>query len=332
MKKTILLLNLFLALSAGAQLNFKNIAIGKSGFVAFENDAYVLKENQEFKNMEAMYTYKNLRIYMLRANETFLNPNRSIGDYLSLQEAIKSNKIVITEVNGGTVNTLEMQNISKDTIMLLAGEVVTGGKQDRVISQDMIIPPGSGKVRVSVFCVEQGRWSPKTSGNQFTGYYGVSNNSVRKQAVVTKNQHEVWNKVADMNKKNKTETATGTYTNLHTSDALNKEMPEYIKHFEQLMVSDSAYIGFVAVTGDTIISCDMFANHKLFRKQAPQLLRSAAMEAISNGAAVTIAAAKVMQFLSEFMKDETDQEQKVNGQGTLLIQNGKKVHLNYYKK
>jgi hypothetical protein len=318
--------------SVNAQTNLDNISIGKRSFVKKENDKYVLDENAEFKQMEQKYTYGKLRIYMLKANETYLNPNRSIGNYMSLQEALKANKIKITELNGGSVNTLEFENISKDTIMILAGEIVTGGKQDRVVGKDVLLLPKSGKVQVPVFCVEHGRWTPQGSGYQFNGYYGVTNGSVRKQAVVNKNQSQVWEKVADMNKKNKTETRTGTYAALQNSDTLKTELPKYMKHFENLMLEDTTYIGFVAVTGDTIISADLFANNQMFKKQAPQLVKSAAVEAISNGALVVIAAAKVMEFCSEFLHDESTQETKVMENGTMLKSNGKKVHLNYYKK
>jgi len=319
--------------SVNAQTNLDNISIGKRSFVKLVNDKYVLDENTEFKQMEQKYTFGKLRIYMLKANETYLSPNRSMGNYTSLQEALKSNKIKITELNGGSVNTLEFENISKDTIMILAGEIVIGGKQDRVVGKDVLLVPRSGKVQVPVFCVEHGRWTPNGSnGYQFNEYYGVTNGSVRKQAVVSKNQGQVWEKVADMNKKNKTETSTGTYAALQNSDTLKTELPKYMKHFENLMLEDTTYIGFVAVTGDTIISADLFANNKMFKKQATQLVKSAAVEAISNGGLVVIGAAKIMEFCSEFLKDESTQESKVMENGTMLKSNGKKVHLNYYKK
>ncbi len=216
--------------------------------------------------------------------------------------------------------------------MILAGEVVAGGKQDRVVSQDILLIPNSGKKQVSVYCVEHGRWSPKASGNEFNAYYGLSTKTVRKGAVVNKNQSEVWKRVEEVNAKNKTESSTGTYTQLKNSKELNEELPKYIKHFEDLVNSDTSYIGFVAVTGDTIISCDMFATNRLFRKQSAQLIKASAIEAITNGAAVTILATSVLKFLSEFMKNESTQIETVRDQGEMLIHNGKKIHINYYKK
>lgn len=332
-KQFIIILSFFTYQGAFAQLNFNNISIGKSSFVKFSNNTYTLNETSEFTEMEKKFTHGNLRIYMLRANDVYVTANRSIGNYTSLQEAIKGKKIKISELDGGTVNTLEFENVSlKDTIMILAGEVVTGGKQDRVVGQDLILPPKKGKVQVAVFCVEHGRWTPQGSGYQFSGHQGITSGKVRRGAVVDKNQSKVWEEVADINKKNKTETSTGTYTAIQNSDKLKTELPNYINHFEKLMMADSNYIGFVAVTGDTIISADLFATNQMFRKQAPQLLKSAAVEAITNGAVVAIAASRIMDFLSEFLKDEEKQEETVMQNGTMLKNGNKKIHLNYYKK
>ncbi len=98
------------------------------------------------------------------------------------------------------------------------------------------------------------------------------------------------------------------------------------------MLEDSNYIGFVAVTGDTIISADLFATNQMFRKQAPQLIKSAAVDAITYGSVVVIAASRVMAFISEFLQDESKQETQVMQSGTMLKSNGQKIHLNYYKK
>jgi hypothetical protein len=332
MKKYLIMLSTLAFGTAQAQLNLQNISVGNPSFVNQDNGKFTLNESSDFKKMEDRFTYGNLRIYMLRANETLRNEYKSIGNHTSLQEALKGKKIKITELGSGTVNTLEIENISKDTIMILAGEVVTGGKQDRVIGQDVMLKPNSGKVQVSVFCVEHGRWTPQGSGYQFNGTIGVATGQVRRGAVVDKNQGKVWEEVADANKKHKTATASGTYAALQNSDSLNTELDKYMKHFEKLMLEDSNYIGFVAVTGDTIISADLFATNQMFRKQAPQLIKSAAIDAITYGSVVAIAASRVMAFLSEFLQDEEKQETQVMQSGTMLKSNGQKIHLNYYKK
>lgn len=133
------------------------------------------------------------------------------GKYTPLQKAIQEKKIQVTETTSAgsssnnasqqnsfgseTVNTLYIENVSNDTIMLMAGEVVKGGKQDCVLGQDMVLLPRSGKRDISVFCVEQGRWEytkdSKKANNAFYGYSRVAGTSVRKVVAVDKSQQKV---------------------------------------------------------------------------------------------------------------------------------------------
>ncbi|MGH9817594.1 MAG: ARPP-1 family domain-containing protein, partial [Candidatus Acidiferrales bacterium] len=93
---------------------------------------------------------------------------------------------------GATVNTLVLVNRSKRPLLLLAGEVVTGGKQDRIIGKDRIVPPGAEPLPLDVFCVERGRWS---AGNAFKASNLMAHPSVREKAAVAKKQGEVWDAV-----------------------------------------------------------------------------------------------------------------------------------------
>ena len=64
---------------------------------------------------------------------------------------------------GDQVNTLVLVNNSTKPLLLLAGEIVTGGKQDRVIAKDRIVPAGSDPIDLGVFCIEPGRWTEDTA-------------------------------------------------------------------------------------------------------------------------------------------------------------------------
>ena len=46
-------------------------------------------------------------------------------------------------------------------MVILAGAIAKGGKQNRVLGMDLVLKPQSGKVPVTSFCVEQSRWSPR---------------------------------------------------------------------------------------------------------------------------------------------------------------------------
>src|ERR1700691_838827 len=153
------------------------------------------------------------------------------GEFLTLDEGLRSGEVVVTEygnVRGlvrrsltpalrrenAEVNQLVLINNSKRPLLLLAGEIVTGGKQDRVIGKDRIVPAESDPVDLSVFCVEPGRWVATserfgTSGATYGGGVGagsaggasasagtlMAQPSVRAKAMGDKDQDQVWAEV-----------------------------------------------------------------------------------------------------------------------------------------
>jgi hypothetical protein len=138
--------------------------------------------------------------------------------FLTLDEGLKSGEVEVTEAGrvrplvrtrggvvpiygGDQVNTLVLVNHSKRPLLLLAGEIVTGGKQDRVIAKDRIVPAEADPIDLSVFCIEHGRWTgtsdkfgstAKTSAASF-----MVQPAVRQQAMVAKDQQQVWNSVSE---------------------------------------------------------------------------------------------------------------------------------------
>jgi hypothetical protein len=139
-------------------------------------------------------------------------------EFLTLDEGLKSGEVEVTEAGnvqglvrsrgggaprryeGDQVNTLVLVNNSKRPLLLLAGEIVTGGKQDRIIAKDRIVPAGADPIALSVFCIEHGRWTE--SSVKFGTSAKATNKSimvqpaVRQQAMVSKDQQQVWNSVS----------------------------------------------------------------------------------------------------------------------------------------
>lgn len=276
-------------------------------------------------------TYQNLQLYPIRANKVFQEKHKSVGKYTTLQQGLKQNKIKISESSrGGDVNKLFIENVSNDTIMVLAGEVVQGGKQDRVISDDFILYPKSGKKDLDVFCVEAGRWVQNGTNNDFKAYYTISSNKVRKAAAVEKEQGKVWEEVAEVVEKNDIKTSTGALTGAKDADKLNAQLKDYKNWFANSFKDQPDVIGIVAVSGKEVLGCDMFATHELFLSYYPNLLDSYATEAISSGAPVTATYNEVNKFLLDLISNEATQEDSLKGTGTVLKDKGKKYHISKF--
>jgi len=134
------------------------------------------------------------------------------SQFITLDEGIRSGEVVVTEVGNlhssmrrrppytqrpyasAEVNRLVLVNNSKHPLILLAGEVVTGGKQDRVVGKDRIVPAESDPVDLSVFCVEHGRWTESSANFGVKGSIMLQP-SVRMKAMAEQDQQKVWDAV-----------------------------------------------------------------------------------------------------------------------------------------
>jgi hypothetical protein len=199
-----------------------------------------------------------------------------------------------------------------------------------MIAKDVVINPKSGKKEIAVYCVEHGRWDAKQDGNAFKEYSQVSSNEVRKAGAVNKSQSVVWDKVAETNTKNNTNTSTGTLTALNNSTSFKTSLQQYKSYFEPRLINEPDVIGLVAVSGNKIIGCDMFASHALFTSHYPNLINSYSAEAITSGAKVTVSYSQVDQYLKTLLSDESKQEKELDKRGTLLKDGGKKVHISAF--
>src|SRR6185295_18866754 len=76
------------------------------------------------------------------------------GDQLLvLDEAMAARKVKIREISDGSVNSLTFVNSAAQPVFVLAGEVIIGGKQDRIIGRNTVIPANTTQ-EVPVYCVE----------------------------------------------------------------------------------------------------------------------------------------------------------------------------------
>ena len=76
-------------------------------------------------------------------------------DYAVLEEAIESQTAHAFET--GKVNELLIERTGHVDLFIQAGDILKGGRQDRVIGVDCIVPARSGEIRVPPYCVERSR-------------------------------------------------------------------------------------------------------------------------------------------------------------------------------
>jgi hypothetical protein len=193
------------------------------------------------------------------------------------------------------VNQLVLENNSDRPLLLLAGEIVTGGKQDRVVGKDRIVAPHADPVELGVFCVEPHRWTGPSP--RFIPMSGLmAQPSVRVQAMAEKNQQGVWNEVArakvsvaaaapplQADALQSTSSLAVTMRNSYVEEKVASVAAPIERSYDKLareLKSQKAVGAVVAVNGE-LIWVDVFASQPLLEKYWPKLIRSYAAEAIA---------------------------------------------------
>ena len=316
MKSLLLICSICMAFTCFSQYTYKNLDV-----------KFAMTETEQ-KN----YTYQNLRLYPILARQSFTDTFKTVGKYMGLKEALTKRKVIIQEqIGGAQVNTLTIENVSGDTVMVMSGEVITGGKQNRIVGKDLLLLPHSGKIDLSVYCVEAGRWETVSTGtSNFGGYYNVGSMSLRKTVDKESNQSAVWKKVDDINAANSTGSRTKTYTAINQSEDFNKKLKAYTDYFKEKFIAEKNVIGVVVVSGNKVLGCDMFATADLFKKNLENLLASYATEAIISGSTVTVNAETVKKYMDKLLKSETEQAATLKEKGKAFINNTKKIRVSSY--
>jgi hypothetical protein len=274
------------------------------------------KPQGELRLLEPI-SYENLTVFPVVASSGY-----DTSGFLTLEEGLSRGEVTVQEQGGDTilrdrgtvrpvvqnyggpsVNQLVLINRSKRPLLLLAGELVSGGKQDRIIAKDRIVPVGADPLPLNVFCVEHGRWS---SGSQFTAASTIVHPSVREQAAVNQRQTDVWASVTAgstaaraaaapapqvsqqvLAETVQSEAKTQSYDKIYGSSRVAPSVDAMVLEVQRRFRKETAglkgerVVGVVIAYGGEVAWSDTFASSELFDQYWGKLLRSYAVEAVA---------------------------------------------------
>ena len=105
--------------------------------------------------VDGPFTHSNLSLYLLTLPET--ETRTGAQHFMPFDRAIVEKTVVVHET--GTVGQLEVENLSPEIdVFIQDGDIVRGGRKDRVVRTDFILPAKSGRLPLPTFCVERTRW------------------------------------------------------------------------------------------------------------------------------------------------------------------------------
>jgi hypothetical protein len=263
-------------------------------------------------------TYENISVFPVVSSYS-----QDTSPFLTLEEGLATGEVLVHEqgseglsrsrdgrpvyipqpTTGASVNQLVLINRSRRPLLLLAGELVSGGKQDRVIGKDRIVPAGAPPLPLDVFCVEHGRW---TGSAQFAATNTIVHPSVRERAAVDQKQTEVWDAVRSGTTAKAAPAApppqisgyniqgaiagngrTEAYEKIYESRAVGVSIDDFVDEVQRRFASATSglkgerVVGVVVAYGGEVAWSDIFASGNLFDHYWRKLLRSYAVEALT---------------------------------------------------
>ena len=281
------------------------LQIGEAGFSKFDPAALFSNRLNHVK-ISSPVTCRGLTIIPLSLPE-----DRTT--ILSFDEALSRNLIKISEINGGEVNRLAVENFSDYPVFIMSGEILTGCKQDRILQNDLLLSPHSGRIEIPAFCVEPGRWQEKS--DKFSSGKSVTPPSLRQVAKETRSQEGVWNSVRTNLKSCSKAAGAGNVDNSGSQSMQrvyeNQKVDAAIKssqaYFADLPDKYPQMNGVVVAVNGRILCADLFCSRKLFCKMWEKLLYSYCLESLKCGDELPpVSKRQVSGFLNQAANAELD--------------------------
>jgi hypothetical protein len=295
-------------------------AVGSASGLAFANEGM---------RISGPHVHENLAVY-------FVHGEGASGPVpFSLAEALERGNVRVIET--GNVNELQIENVGTEEVFIQAGDIVKGGKQDRVLTVSFILPGKSGRVPIASFCVEQGRWSPraKEDASKFSSALeampsraallaiatpptaaprqpaDVGRVQMRQPNDVAVKQMKVWESVAKTQEKLGTglgasvaspQSASSLQLTLENS-RLKEARAAYMQALEGKGLKESDVLGYIIAINGKVSTASLYSSNGLFRKMWSKQLAAAVTEAIGEKSEAKPVAAPAPDAASKFLDE-----------------------------
>ena len=223
--------------------------------------------------------------------------------YLPLESAVAQQVMAVTEKPAATVPELVVSSTAETPVLMICGEQVIGGLQNRVFNTTMLVAAHT-TLDVPVTCVEMGRWHGASAhgfGYRRAGQPGAAperaftsaepayarmrakhmsyvTKSLASGGGYTSDQSEVWEEVSERL------SVTGVNSGTSAMRAMY-EMPERSASMDEAVAQlprPKGALGFVALVAGKPVGGEIFTDDALAEAYWPRLTRSYAMDALDN--------------------------------------------------
>ena len=195
---------------------------------------------------------------------------------LTMSEAIHRGDLIIREKDNGQVSRIELRNNGRRPVFVMAGEIILGGRQNRIVKKDVLIPGRSQTIEIEVYCGEQDRWQDgKTS---FESSSSLTAPSLRRMAAGSASQDGIWREIDTQLERAKVSSPTRNYQEMYNDRTVQRRLDRCVKALSKVARPET--VGVAVFNGHRVLGIELFSDADLFARLWPKICRSYAADVI----------------------------------------------------
>ena len=275
--------------------------------------------------------HDNMAIIPLKTEPSYI-------DLLTLKKGLQLGLVKVSECDHSVVNTLVVKNRAVTPLILIDGDEVVGGDQNRIVNATMLIDAQTS-MKIHVSCSERGRWGYKSEFKQ--SQYIANYNTRRAKAYASRKsdsyQEEIWSSIDALEHDNAFSSPTSAMEESYIN--LRKDHNKIVSEFK---VVDGQNGVLIIVDGE-IKGFELFLNSAIYKEFHEKILRSYLIDSKLNNQTFTVNVDHAREIInnalnSSFEKRETKgledafEFENQDGLGSLYLYKNQIIHFSYFKK
>ncbi len=275
--------------------------------------------------------HENITIIPLKTERIYI-------DLLTLKKGLELGLVEVKECDTSQVNTVIVKNHSVTPLILIDGEEIIGGDQNRIVNSTILIDAES-EMKIPVSCSEKHRWAFKSEFKQsdYIANYKTRRAKEYASRVSSSFQDVIWSSIDSLEMEqdfaSPTSAMDGSYENIKAAHN------QIIKQFKII----DGQTGVLIMVDGQITGFELFLNSEIYREFHEKILKSYLIDSKIKNTQFTInieAAQEVIDNAcdSSFEKKNSSGIESAYafeneaGLGTLYLFKDKIVHWSYFKK
>ena len=246
--------------------------------------------------------------------------------------------VEVKECDTSQVNTVIVKNSAVTPLILIDGEEIIGGDQNRIVNSTILIDAGS-MMQIPVSCSEKNRWAFKSEFKQseYMANYNTRRAKEYASRVSSSYQDVIWSSIDCLEVEN--DYASPTSAMEESYENIKAAQNEIIKEFKII----DGQTGVLVMVDGEIKGFELFLNSGIYRDFHEKIIKSYLIDSKIKNCMFTVnieAAEEVIghAFDASFEKKSSNGIETAytfendDGLGTLYLFKDKIVHWSYFKK